>query len=730
MTIPLDPRFIPAFSIEDVLLDKDTGAPLAGGLVYFEYDNQRGLLKPVYQITGNSPDYTFTQLPNPVTLSSIGTFADALDNPVIPYFYPYDADGDVELYYIRVTNSEDVEQFVREAQPYISPQEDGELLSVITNEISNPQFAEVLFDTNVDPVTYNVNAVTDEVINIAPDWDLIVSAPAAGTVTVAQLTPTGSLNVITNPGTLLTLSSTGLTKLHLRQRIYGSPNLWGTGYLSASFVAKTYSGTTVTLNMYYSQSNGTVVDQLLVAGELAASGAYGAFPGSALIPPSNSVGTFPSAYIDIYFDIPLSIEIDITSVMVAFTGETSIDEISYDQESWARQIDHLFHYYKDPIFFKPIPSLLTAWDFPLNPAQISTASVTMNTTAAYIWDQTIGKSVVGNIAVIRNTVTGGFQATTANANEAFYQLQYLSGGQARKFLDTTLSVNINAFRTQAGGACTVKVYLYRGSSAATVPVLPISLGTIDASGNFTLTAANWTLIPRGDRGQALGTLSAIDTADYSTLNDVIDLQFSGWQITDETEISDTDKVAIVVTYSCPTTATVITVDSIGLVPGDIPTRPAPQTTDEVLRECQYYYEISDDNSTTLMMESLCQPSAGRTSSFASPFEIIYNVEKRAVPTFTVQSLALTADNVSAILYYSKLTTHIFTTSGPTNKALASFWSTPIVGLKSLYALPKAGGGGLVTTLINVTDSTGDTSFAYSSAAIQFYYILDSRLGVV
>lgn len=340
----IDPHYIPAFSIEDVLLDKDTGAPLSGGLVYFEQDDQRGVLKPVYQITGTSPNYSYIQLPNPMTLSSIGTFEDGLQNPVVPYFFPYDADFDVELYYVRVTSSEDVPQFTREAVPYIPEQGNDEVLSVITNELSNPQFIEVLFDMSTGSYTYNVNAVSDNVISIAPDWDLIVSAPAAGTITVSQLTPTGSLNVISNPGTLLSISSAGLTKLQLRQRIYGSPNLWGSGYLSATFVAKTYSGTAVSLNMFYSQSNGTVVDQLLISASLPASGAYDEFQGSALIPASNSVGTYPSAYIDIYFDIPLSIQIDITSVLVAFTGSTSIDNINYDQESNARQIDHLYHY--------------------------------------------------------------------------------------------------------------------------------------------------------------------------------------------------------------------------------------------------------------------------------------------------------------------------------------------------------------------------------------------------
>lgn len=336
----IDSHYIPAFSIEDVLLDKDTGAPLTGGLVYFEQDNQRGVLKPIYQITGTSPDYSYIQLPNPMILSSIGTFEDSLGNPVIPYFFPYDDQGNIEYYYVRVESSAGVPQFDREAVPYVAVESNAEVLSVISNELSNPQFIETVFQgTHI----YNFSAVTQQVVNIAPDWDIIVTCPTTGTVTITQTTPSGSLNIPTNPGTILTISSAGITALQLRQRIFGSPNLWGSGFLSSTFVAKTYSGTAVTLNMFYSQSNGTVVDQLLLSASLPASGAYQIFNGSFQIPASNSTDTYPNAYVDIYFDIPLSVQIDITSVMVAFTGNTPISNIVYDQESYPRQIDHLYH---------------------------------------------------------------------------------------------------------------------------------------------------------------------------------------------------------------------------------------------------------------------------------------------------------------------------------------------------------------------------------------------------
>lgn len=728
MTIPLDPRFIPAFSIETVLLDKDTGAPLSGGLVYFEEDAQRGVMKPVYQITGTSPNYTFTQLPNPMTLSSIGTFEDSLSNPVVPYFYPYDSDGDVELYYVRVTNSDDVDQFDREAVPYISSSGSSDVASAFVNELSNPQFAVVDFDTSTSIYTYNFTAASLETVQIAPDWQIEVSCPGAGTVTVSQITPVGTLNRPTNPGTILNISSAGLTHLRLRQRIYGSPNLWGSGYLSGGFTAKTYSGTDVTMTMYYSQSDGTVMDLAVLAATLDAGGTYTNFSGSVAIPASTSTQDFPDAYIDIEISIPLSIEVDITSIMVAGTGENSIDDIVYDQTTLARQIDQLFHYYQVPLNYKPIPSMLTAWDFPLNPAQFGSTG-TITTTAAYAWDQTICKSVVGNIAVIRNTVTNGFQATTANDDEAFYQIQYLTGAQAKEILGNRLSVNVNAFRTQTGGACNVKVYLYSGRAASTVPILPTSLGTIDALGIFTLTAANWTLIPRGNLGLAHGTISAIDTSDYTTLNDVVDLDFNGWQLNDSAQIADTDKFAIVVTYSCPTTGTVVTTDSISLVPGDIPTRPAPQTFDQVLQECEFYYEKSYNNDVAIGSNtSVGQLVRKQTNNLTfnggtgavtglttspSSFDIQWRTIKRTPGTVILYATDGTATTVRLSVYTAgSLTTE-------SNIAVATYWTIINNGTKAINYITASNNSGFPTVSQGQLD-----------VFIRFQYDNDARLGII
>ncbi len=733
----IDSHFIPAFSIEDVLLDKDTGMPLTGGQVLFEKANQPGVKKFVWQITNTSGVYSYTQLPNPMTLSSIGTFEDSLGNPVIPYFFPYDAAGSPEYYRIVVTSSGGVEQFVRDPQPYIADTGGTGVSGAYENEISNPQFSEVLFDTTSATHVYNFTAAIQKVVTIAPDWDIVVSCPAGGSVTVSQVRPAGTLNRITNPGTLLSINSAGLSSFRLRQRIYGSPNLWGSGYLSGSFVAKTGASAPTTLSLLYSQSNGLVVNQPIITATLPASGAYAAYPGSFLIPASDSTQAFPDAYIDIEFDMPLSVNVEITSVMLAMTGTTKVTDLIYDQESQNRQVDHLFHYYKPELEFKPIPSMLTGWDFPLNPAQNLEWMVTPTITTApkYIWDQTICQSVVGNIVVARSGFTSGFEATTANNNEAFYMLQYLTGAEAREILGNELSVNINAFRSQTGGAVDCKVYLYSGRSISVFPALAtdFSIGgatPLAADGTFTKNnlpnqGLNWTLIPRGAYGQAEGTLSVVDTGDYTQLNDVVDLKFSGWKLEESLEISNTTKFAIVVTFSCPVSGTVITVDSISMVKGSIPTRPAAQTLTEVRAACQYYYE-----------SSYAPGVAIKTPSAGGALFSIQETLKGGTIALLLRSFGFqfkepcVTDNPSIILYSPK--------TGAENRVQGTYFQ-PTLAITGDVDIDSTSGVNYLQVELSATGvsfrALVDTQFdpkvggsTNSSGSIIYHYVRNGRLG--
>jgi hypothetical protein len=699
MSIPLDSHFIPAFSIEDVLLDRDTGAPLSGGLVYFEQDNQRGTPKNVYQITGTSPNYSFIQLPNPMTLSSIGTFVDSLDNPVIPYFYPYDSAGNVELYYVRVTSSTDVPQFTREAVPYIPDSGSSSVSSAFVNEISNPQFSEVLFIPPTKVFSYNAASLV--VTPIAPGWDLVVSSAAAATVTVTQLTPAGSLNRPSNPGTILEISSTGVSRLRLRQRIFGSPNLWGSGYITGSFVAKTYSGTSVALTMYYSQSNGTVTNLPIVTGTLLGDGLYATHTGSVLVPASTSTQFYPNAYIDIEFDIPLSVQIDLTSVQIAHTGDVSLDTITYDQQSNDRQIDHLFHYYKPQLDYKPIPSYLVGWDFPMNPAQLPftgtygsiPATATGANGAYYAWDQTIIFQTVDASLTVQRSNIPAMQVQAVTGTQ-FALVQYLEASKAMEIiLDSYMyGLSVNA-RCESTVAQNVTISLWKTTNVS-LPTLPSSLVTgLDANG-FPTVVAGWTEIPRGTLGNA----------QFTTTSSLVDYGFSGWQTALATDSQTATFFAIVVGTNAILAPNVFQFVSVSLVPGQIPTIPAPQTRDAVMRECSRYYQksfatnISPAGGVGFANAAACNQNVGAGVAGTLGPVVSFPVEMRTTPTVTL---------------YNPQTAGSFQIYNASN---AVAWTSSLPGA----SLGNKG--------FNTTGTTGGGSFA--NAISYVHWTANAQLGVV
>lgn len=136
----LNSNYVIAPSLEMYFVNKDTGLPLTNGYVIFYKDNARSIPKPVYQLSGTPPNYSYTVLPNPSYLSAVGTFQDASGNDIIPYYLPYDSTlKNIELYYIEVYDSNGVLQFTREGWPNtvsdnITSDQD------VTNFVPNGQF--------------------------------------------------------------------------------------------------------------------------------------------------------------------------------------------------------------------------------------------------------------------------------------------------------------------------------------------------------------------------------------------------------------------------------------------------------------------------------------------------------------------------------------------------------------------------------------------------------------
>src|SRR6185312_2166864 len=451
------------------------------------------------------------------------------------------------------------------------------------------QFAEVLFDTTVPSYTFNFNAVTDEEVEIAPNWLIKVTAPAAGTVTVSQIAPLGTLNLPTNPGTLLQIYSSGITSLQLIQRIVGSPNLWGNGYISGGFMAKVYGGTSADLSLFYSQSNGVIVNKLIRTATLPGTGEYKYYPGgSPFIDLSTSTENFPDAYIDIFFVLPLSTKVDITSVMVVGTGSTSIRDVGYDEESNYRQIDHLFHYYKPQLAYKPIPSYLVGWDFILNPAQAtSRANYGPIATGAnggfYSWDQTIVFQTVDNSIVVEDEAAGNGAIVLGMALAGQGAImQYLPSRIARNILSQRFCVNMKAAYTATAPASVTITMWYTANGS--VPTLPSTFFTgLDADGVPTGITAGWHEVPR----DSLGRIKYFPNGGY-----IDNFQEIGWDLDDPATALTANFFAIVVGSSAMPINATLGFKSISLQGGDIPTIPAPQTQSEVLQDCQFYYQKS------------------------------------------------------------------------------------------------------------------------------------------
>ncbi len=118
----LNAQYTTAVSLNEVFLDKSTGLPLSGGTITFYKDESRSDLKAIYTLSGSPGSYTYTEIDNPVVLNGNGTPSDSPDsgNNIPLYYFPYDEDGELELYYVVVKDQNGVTQFTRQARPNIA----------------------------------------------------------------------------------------------------------------------------------------------------------------------------------------------------------------------------------------------------------------------------------------------------------------------------------------------------------------------------------------------------------------------------------------------------------------------------------------------------------------------------------------------------------------------------------------------------------------------------------
>lgn len=367
----LDERYFVTADLEEYFVDKDSGLPLAAGTLTFYRDVARSTPKVVYQLSGAPPNYTYTAMPNPIVLSSVGTVQNAGGDNEVIYYFPYDDDENLDLYYIVARDSNGVEQFSREAWPNITSADNPIVGNdfPFQNQIANPQFTQV-FINDGQSTTYTVSAATNQVFAFAPDWDFVISG--TGIVTVQQIAIAGNNKIVTSPPYVLDVSvSGGVTACFLRQRFNVNSGLWASTdtesiYLSGTYIAQNETAGTTGVQMFYSESSGGS-PIIIVDGSFDNSG-YKLITGvtPAIIPSSTDTNSGTDGYIDIYLSFLTASHVRISSIQVVPTlNQAGGNFLQYALNSSNREQAFMGDYYIPNLNSRPSSSLLTGWDFPL-----------------------------------------------------------------------------------------------------------------------------------------------------------------------------------------------------------------------------------------------------------------------------------------------------------------------------------------------------------------------------
>jgi hypothetical protein len=162
-------------------------------------------------------------------------------------------------------------------------------------------------------------------------------------------------------------------------------------------------------------------------------------------------------------------------------------------------------------------------------------------------------------------------------------------------------------------------------------------------------------------------------------------------------------------------------DSVSLVNNDFAIASPSKTFDQVLQECQFYYEVAP----AYLYRTMSVNRAGSSfSGFASPFNIEFNSLKRTSATASPSGITLTlisnigtAGNVTARYYQDGLLQG--GANSNINRAVNSYWFTPLITTKGAKYETGSSPGDLAAGA-SYTDN--------ASAGILFAYTADARLG--
>lgn len=667
-----------------------TGLPLDdNSYAYFLTNTIPYIPQAVYH-TGSGTEWN-----DPVQLSAAGTLQNIFFDPALVYRIeirtndgiapPSQADALVWL----------IENYVPNDGGNTPPVTSGNLAS--NNQITNPQFSLLNFNS---PLT--LSGAAGQTIEITPGWDLVLTGN--GDVTLTQLDLTSTTSMPTNAPYALRLQLTSWTTAYLRQRFNQNGILWANKNVTASVTAR-IEGTpqTITATLVDSQSAaiGTVITATLNSN-------YEEYTGNLAVGESTNTNTPPNAYIELRINLPGSSDISLTSVQVLSTNNAV--QLTYEQETIERQVDHTFHVYKDSMLRQQKESILTGWDFPLNPWQFTTTVLTnLAGTDGYTADQTIVVTEeTDSVQVGRSANPLGYFQIASRVPVAQGRIaivQYIDPSQASSVWNSVLSAMVQMkLTTSVASVAKIKMRLIYSST------LPTTVSPISSWGATNpVFTGQWTAV------------APLNDPEYTLSSTVTDFNFEQFTLPAMTGTTATLGVVLYTTTDLSSaSADSLLIKAVSLVQNDFSLIPNTLTFDETLRRCQFYYEKSyETNVLPAAISALGQYqtvailSAGGIGmrSYRAPINLVYKTIKRIAPT---------------VSFYSPVTGTVAKVRQEIVETTAAESSDDDITNYTQTAISTSA----VYYMSNSAAQTNETGIVEKIQAITlFQYVLDARLGI-
>ena len=199
------------------------------------------------------------------------------------------------------------------------------------NVLTNPQFAEVSFQTTTLVSTLNVT-------NFAPGWQIVTTG--TGSLTISQQTLAGTAAGFTsNASYYITIVNNGFTNVSLQQTFNDNGALWTNEYVAMTMAINTSAPSAVTSFLTYS---GSVQQSPNIIQTTTNPSAWQTLNGSTGILASINTNVGDAAYTTLNINWSGNLTVNLTSIQLI--GQDVVDNtVSYAQIPIERQIDHLYH---------------------------------------------------------------------------------------------------------------------------------------------------------------------------------------------------------------------------------------------------------------------------------------------------------------------------------------------------------------------------------------------------